>query len=121
MKNLKTRILSLILILVLLVSTLVIPSSAASGQPAQYSKQYNSGQRDVVCTTLDGTSADDYYTGSYTYDNLSQLSASALQSSLKTLMTQTHKKTSSYADCRDMAVNTDCENEDGRVLLIYTS
>ena len=121
MKNLKTRILSMLLILVLLVSTLVIPTSAASGQPSKYSSQYNSGQRDVVCTTLDGTSAASYYTGSYTYDVLSGLSSTSLQSQLKTLMTQTHKKTSSYDDCHYKADRTDCENEDGRVLLIYTS
>ena len=121
MKNLKTRILSLLLILVLTVSLLVIPSSAADGQPTKYSSQYNSGQRGVVCTTLSGTSASSYYTGSYTYDTLSTQSYTTLRSSLKTLMTQTHRKTSSYNDCRDMAVNTDCENEDGRVLLLYTS
>ena len=124
MKNLKTRILSLILILVLVVSTLVIPSSAASGQPSKYSKQYNSGQRGVVCTTLDGTSASGYYTGSYTYDSLSQLSSTSLQQQLKTLMTQTHKYTSSYNDCHNLAHRTDCENETGsseKLLLLYTS
>ena len=121
MKNLKSRILSLILILVLLVSSLVIPSSAATGQPSTYSKQYNSGERDVVCTTLSGTSASSYYTGSYTYDLLSQMSSTQLQSQLKTLMKSTHKYTSSYNDCHYKADRTDCENEDGRVLLIYTS
>ena len=121
MKNLKTRILSLILILVLVVSTLVIPSSAANGQPASYSRSSNSGKRDVVATTLDGTSADDYYTGSYTYDNLSQLSSTSLQQQLKTLMTQTHKYTSSYDDCHYKADKTDCEENNGKVLLIYTS
>ena len=121
MKNLKSRILSLILILVLLVSTLVIPTSAAGTQPSKYSSSKNSGQRDVVCTTLNGTSASSYYTGSYTYDSLSQLSSSALQSQLKTLMTQTHKKISTYNDCHYEADKTDCQNEDGTVVLIYTS
>ena len=60
MKNFKSRILSLILILVLLVSTLVIPTSAANTQPTKYSSTKNSGQRDVVCTTLNGTSASSY-------------------------------------------------------------
>lgn len=121
MKNLKTRILSFILILVLLVSTLVIPSSAADGQPSSYSRSSNSGKRDVVATTLNGTSADDYYTGSYTYDNLSQLSSTSLQQQLKTLMTQTHKYTSTYDDCHYKADKTDCEENNGKVLLIYTS
>ncbi|MBR2350510.1 MAG: hypothetical protein IKA67_00600, partial [Clostridia bacterium] len=78
-------------------------------QPSTYSKQYNSGDRDVWCTTLSGTSASSYYTGSYTYDNLSSLSQSSLKSSLSTLMRSTHSKTSSYDDCRDMALKTDCE------------
>ena len=98
------------------------PIAGAQGtQPSTYSKEYNSGQRDVWCPTLSGTSAASYYTGNYTYEKLSSLSASALKTSLNTLMKSTHKKTSSYDDCRDMAVNTDCENEDGRVLLLYTS
>ena len=108
------------MVLVLFVSSFV-PSVAASDQPSKYSTEYNSGQRDVVCTTLDGTSAASYYTGSYTYDRLSELSADSLKSNLSTLMKNTHKKTSSYNDCRDMADQTDCENEDGRVLLLYTS
>jgi endonuclease I len=119
----------MLLILVLLVSTLVIPTSAASTQPSKYSSEYNSGQRGVVCTTLSGTSAASYYTGSYTYDTLSQLSSTALQSQLKTLMTQTHKYTSSYNDCHYKAHRTDCENGTGngsdektqKLLLIYTS
>ena len=84
----------------LLLSFILIISSAtpifavskdSSGQPLQYSSEYNSGQRDVVCTTLDGTSASSYYTGSYTYENLMSLSSSALKSTLHTLMTSTHK------------------------------
>ena len=79
MKNLKRSIVSLVVVLLLAVSSF-IPSFAATGtQPATYSSEYNSGQRDVVCTTLSGTSADEYYTG-YEYDTLSELSASALQS-----------------------------------------
>ena len=111
----------MLLIVVLLVSTLVIPTSAASTQPSKYSSEYNSGHRDVVCTTLNGTSAASYYTGSYTYDTLSGLSSTALQSQLKTLMTQTHKYTSSYNDCHYKADRTDCQDGDGTVLLIYTS
>ena len=100
------------------------PSATAGGygvQPTTYSKQYNSGTRDIWCTTLSGTSASSYYTGSYTYDNLSTLSSSSLKSSLTTLMTSTHSKTSSYDDCHYKADRTDCENENGRVTLIYTS
>ena len=93
----------------------------ASGQPSKYSSQYNSGQRDVIATTLDGTSASTYYTGTNVYDVLSEKSASAIQSALATLMKTTHTYTSSYNDCHYKADRTDCENEDGRVSLIYTS
>ena len=114
----------------LLLSFILIISSAtpifavskdSNGQPLQYSSEYNSGERHVVCTTLDGTSAESYYTGSYTYENLEKLSSSSLKSTLKTLMTSTHSKTTSYSDCKNYSDNTDCENEDGRVVLFYTS
>ena len=98
-----------------------ISVSAASTQPTTYSKQYNSGQRDVVCTSLSGTSASSYYTGSYTYENLSGLSASSLKSSLSTLMRSTHTKITSYNDCKNYSDQTDCQNEDGTVVLLYTS
>ena len=127
------KLLTLVLVLVMLVQSTVVSVFAfapvdidtgiyqAAGQPSKYSSQYNSGQRDVIATTLNGTSASSYYTGSYTYAALSSLSSTALQSSLKTLMTSTHSYTSSYNDCHYKADRTDCENEDGRVSLIYTS
>ena len=108
------------LLTVVIILSTYIPV-VAEDQPSSYSSKYNSGERDVVCTTLSGTSADDYYSGSYEYDVLSALSSSQILSSLRTLMTSTHYNNSSYSDCRDMADQTDCENEDGRVLLIYTS
>ena len=120
MKNLKRSIVSLVVVLLLAVSSF-IPSFAATGtQPATYSSEYNSGQRDVVCTTLSGTSADEYYTG-YEYDTLSELSASALQSELHELMTDTHTYISSYDDCHYKADRSDCQNGDGSVSLIYTN
>jgi len=119
MNNIKKSIVALILLVTFILSTLV-PVSAAT-EPASYSKTENSGERGVTCTTLDGTSADEYYTDSYTYDRLSQLSSAALLTQLRGLMTSTHTYQSSYNDCRDRANKTDCENGDGRVLLIYTS
>lgn len=115
---------ALLLALILIVSSsfpIFAVEARAAGQPSSYSTSYNSGQRDVVCTTLNGTSAANYYTGSYTYDNLSELSSSSLLSTLRTLMTSTHTKTSSYSDCASKAKQTDCQNEDGKVLLLYTS
>lgn len=108
-----------LLILVFVLSA-YIPTFAV-GQPSSYSSSSNSGERDVDCTTLDGTGADDYYTGSYTYDNLSALSSGQLLTSLRTLMTSTHKRISTYANCRDYADETDCENNDGRIVMLYTS
>ena len=120
MKNLKRSIVSLVVVLLLAVSSF-IPSFAATGtQPATYSSEYNSGQRDVVCTTLSGTSADEYYTG-YEYDTLSELSSSALISELNELMTDTHTYIASYDDCHYKADRSDCQNGDGSVSLIYTN
>lgn len=119
------RSISCLLLLAMLLSLLTFSGPgevyAANNQPASYSDTYNSGTRDVVCTTLSGTGAADYYDGSYTYANLSTQSENTLLQSLRKLMTSTHTKVSSYNDCRDMAVNTDCQNEDGTVLLVYTS
>ena len=92
----------------------------AATQPTKYSSQYNSGQRDVVATTLNGTSADAYYNGSNEYDVLSEKSSSEIKSALASLMKSTHTYTSSYNDCHYKADRTDCENEDQRVSLIYT-
>ncbi len=94
---------------------------AASSQPSKYSSQYNSGERDVIATTLNGTSADSYYTGSNEYDVLSNKSATEIKNALASLMKSTHSYQSSYNDCHYKADRTDCENEDGRVSLIYTS
>ena len=108
------------LLLIVFILSVHLPVVAA-GQPSSYSNSYNSGERDTVCTTLSGTGASSYYTGAYTYDNLSGMSSSQLLSSLRTLMTNTHRRTSSYDDCRNMADQTDCENGNGKVLLLYTS
>lgn len=107
-----------LLLLSLVVSLLSFPVEV---QALSYSTSSNSGTRDQVCTSLSGTGAASYYTGSYTYATLSGQSQSALLQSLRKLMTDTHTKTSSYPDCRDMATKTDCENGNGKVTLIYTS
>ena len=104
------------------ITIVAVPQVAVSAEaPATYSKEYNSGTRHEVCTSLDGTSASSYYTGEYTYDNLSELSSGDLKTSLSTLMTTTHTYKSTYADCHYKANRTDCENGDGSVSLIYTS
>ena len=131
MKN-YIKLLSLLLLLVMLVQSTVFSAFAitpidvsvdvlqATGQPSKYSSQYNSGQRDVIATTLNGTSADAYYNGSNEYDVLSEKSANEIKAALSSLMKSTHTYTSTYDDCHYKADRTDCENEDGRVSLIYT-
>lgn len=119
MKNIFKSIVAFVLTLTLVLLT-VVPVFAAT-EPTSYSDSYNSGQRGVVCTSLEGTGAKDYYTASYTYDRLAELSESELISTLKGLMKSTHTYISSYDDCHYKADRTDCENGDGRVLLIYTS
>ncbi len=123
MKQTQYRILSLLLALLLVCS--LVPSvsvEAAGNQPATYSDTSNSGTRHVTCTTLSGTGASAYYTGSYTFANLSGQSDNALLQSLRTLMTSTHKKTTSYDDCKNYASKTDCEeNQTGKITMLYTS
>ncbi len=111
---------SALLVIIFVISS-CLPVIAVGDQPKSYSTSSNSGERDVVCTTLEGTRAENYYKGSYTYDNLSAMSASQLFSNLRSLMTDTHKTISSYANCRDMADQTDCENNDGRIVMLYSS
>ena len=124
MKTLNKRVLALLLAIILIISSatpIFAVSKDSSGQPIKYSQTYNSGQRDVVCTTLSGTSAASYYTGSYSYSNLMSLSSDTLKTTLRTLMSSTHSKETSYDDCKNYSDNTDCENEDGRVSLLYTA
>ena len=126
------KLLVLLLIAIMLVQSTFVSAFAfepidvesgiylANGQPSKYSSQYNSGQRNVVATTLNGTSASSYYTGTYVYDVLSTKSSSQIKTALSTLMKNTHSYPSSYNDCHYKADRTDCENGDGRVSLIYT-
>ena len=117
------RTASLLIAIVLVILPVLTVSVGANGsQPSSYSTTLNSGERDVVCTTLSGTTAASYYTGSNTYDAISGLSQTDLLASLRTLMTSTHKRQTSYANCRDYANKTDCENADGTTIVtLYTS
>ena len=101
--------------------TITVGSTSTGDQSVSYSKTSNSGTRGVTCTTLAGTYADSYYTGSYTYENLSSQTGSTLLNTLQNLMTSTHSKNTTYNDCRYDAYKTDCQNGDGTVVLLYTS
>ena len=112
-----------IVLTLLLVLSLGTSALANQSEPQLiYSSNANSGTRDEVCIDLSGTSAHTYYTEDYTYDNLSLLSGDALLQTLRSLMTSTHSYQSTYDQCRDYSVITDCENADGTTInLLYTS
>ena len=124
MKKLTRSMLALLLSVITVLYS-VVPAYAtdtAPVQPETYSTTANSGVRHVICTTLAGTGAASYYTGDYTYENLSELSSDRLLDTLRTLMTSTHKTITSYSNCRDYANKTDCENADGTTIVtLYTS
>ena len=131
MKNAK-RILSILLVLFMLIQYLpgsIIVFAANDTIQYNYSSQYNSGKRNEVATTLNGTNADAYYDGSYEFDVLSAKSATEIFNSLQTLMRSTHSYLSTYDDCHYKANRTDCElgqgegsSDSNRYLsLIYTS
>ena len=130
MKKIGIRLTSFMLVMLLLLSfvtpvsatttSAITTSTVTTNAPATYSKEYNSGMRNVACTTLDGTSAESYY-ANYEYEDLSELSPEQLFTSLQTLMRTTHTYISSYDDCHWKANQTDCTNGSGNVLLLYTS
>ena len=91
------------------------------GEKVTYSNDKNSGVRDEICLSLEGTGADTYYTGENTYEKLSSLTEAELLAALRNLMTATHKYKSTYAESRDLATKTDCEGGDGKIVLLYTS
>lgn len=114
------KIISLLLLLALAVS--LATSSLAETAQHDYSQEANSGIRHEVCTSLTGTSVNDYYTGDYTFARLSEQSGDALLQTLRTFMTETHTYQTIYDECRDYAVKTDCENGDGTSInLLYSS
>ena len=122
-KYIRSAVASLLVLVIVL--TTYLPTFAvgerANTQPTKYSGDYNSGDRDVVATTLNGTSALSYYGDNYSYEKLSEMSANDIKTQLANLMQSTHSYQSSYNDCHYKADRTDCENEDKSVSLIYTS
>ncbi len=107
MKHVLKRGVAILLVALIIVSALCISSFAAVSRPSA-----NLGTRGQACTTFDGTNALSYYTGEYTYDKLSDLSANALLLELRELMSDTHHSTSSYTNCRNYSGYTDGEGGD---------
>ncbi len=107
------RCLSLALAMVMILSLfggLYLPAEAAS-----YS--YNKGQREKVCTAL-SSAARSYYTGSYTYDQLSSLSGSSLRTKLRTLITS-DRRTVGYDGLRTYFPYTDAYYANSSQLVLF--
>ena len=114
--NKLTKIISVLIVIAVLMSSICINSYAAVSTPTIK----NTGTRDEICTSL-SSMASSYYTADYSYDVLSEKSNTALLTSLRDLMKNTHKNTSSYANCRDLPIYTDCRGSDGKIVLLYSS
>ena len=116
------KLIAAILLLTLVLSVGAPASALSPAVQHTYSKEANSGIRHEICTDLYGTSVDTYYTDGYLYDELMALSGEELLQTLRTLLTDTHTYQTSYDECRDLAVITDCENGDGTSInLLYSS
>jgi len=142
-----SRTLSLLLVVAMLLTMLTglsMTTSAASDittPPTGYDdasdvayKTYNGytanwGARGAACTFLSNY-ATSFYTGSYTYDTLSQKNggssqsnahSSALYSSLKSLMSSKHNYETGYKETRDLYRITDClKNDTNHISSFYS-
>lgn len=117
------RILSLILILAMVFSMFASFSVAvgAEGETEPVTYAYNTGKRNVVCTSL-SVQAKSYYTRNYTFEKLSRQSASTLKSSLQTLMTNTQTRVTTYDDLRTLSGNADSAlGNTARMTMLYSS
>ena len=116
MKKFTKRMASAVMILLVLASLLL----SVAAEKKTYSDSQNSGIRDEICLSLEGTGAESYYSGNE-YEKLSAMSDSELLAALRSLMTVTHTYKSTYAESRDLAAKTDCEGGNGKIVLLYTS
>ncbi len=129
MRKFTKSAIALLLSFILIISSttpIFAVSKDSSGQQITYSKNYNSGYRDQVCTAL-SAGALSYYTGSYSIETLMSQSGSTLENTLRTLMRNTHSNPTSYDNCRDYADKTDCEgktdktgNPSRQITMLYT-
>ncbi|MGN1308027.1 MAG: endonuclease [Faecousia sp.] len=117
MKRTMKRLVSTLLIFAIVFSLLASFSLTAGA--ATYT--YNTGKRGTVCTSL-SSKASAYYTGSYTYSTLAAQSASTLKANLKTLMTSTQTKVTSYNEIRTLTCYSDANaGSSSQITLLYTS
>ena len=130
MKTYTKSLVALLLTFILVISSCLPIVALQSYDKPSTPTRYNYGERDEICTTLSGTDAPAYYINNgYSYDEFEDMSQTELLAELRSLMRTTHTALTTYANCRDWAYYTDCENEDAKnkaeddktVLLLYTS
>ncbi len=117
MKKSFKRLVSYILVIAMVLS--LFSALTFSAGAATFS--YNTGKRGTVCTSL-SSKATAYYTSSYSYSTLSTKSASALKSSLKTLMTNTHTYKTTYTNLKTYTKYSDANaGSSSKIVDFYTS
>ena len=132
MKHTMKQGLALFLVLMIAVSCLPVFSLNAGNNTVDYvysgSYIYNWGEREEEATFL-SPNALKFYTGSNTYDVLSEIEGgtststapkSALYSALQKLMKDKHRKITSYQETRPLYQYTDCENSGGKISSFYS-
>lgn len=132
MKNVTKRGLAMLIVLVMCLAFFPLLNVNASAADVDYVYSgkyiYNWGTRGEVATFL-SPNAEDFYTGSYTYDALSAYSggtgksnapSSALYKQLQSLMKSNHSHITSYAETRDLYKYTDCQNSGGKISSFYS-
>lgn len=130
MKSKFSKVTLLILLLAFVVTTMLVPTSAfaatSSTRPTNADEveyvtsgnyRYNWGVRGETATFL-SKHAQEFYTGNYTWENLSKVGGGSSQSNapssdlykeLKTLMSSKHTHQTSYQETRYQYKYTDCE------------
>ena len=111
-----TRIISVLVIASIILSALCFTASAAVSAPTMR----NTGTRNEVATSLSDM-AKSYYTAGYTYDELANKNDEELLTALRGYMTTTHTGFSSYKNCKEYSVYTDCQKGGDKVVLLYSS
>lgn len=107
------RTISMALVLILIMG--LFSGIDLSAKAASYS--YNSGEREKICTAL-SSAAKSYYTGSYTYSQLSTLGSSSLRTKLRSLITS-DRSTVGYDGLRNYFPHTDAYYANKSKLVLF--
>ena len=111
-----TKIVAVLVIASIMLSALCFTASAAVSAPTMR----NTGTRNEVATSLSDM-AKSYYTAGYTYDELANKNDEELLTALRGYMTTTHTGFSSYKNCKEYSIYTDCQKGGDKVVLLYSS